>query len=372
MLGGGLDASYKKGKLKATFMAGMDILIIFDPFEYNFRVYINVSVKYGRLGASLGADLEIMGPKMHGKARIELLFVKFTVKFGPWDNPPQLIPFQTFINRHVRQLDDDDANINSWFGGEEWFTASVTEGAIQSQEEEEGPTGGQNDPWIVNPEFNINIQTKYPNKQVVFETQNSFFPTLSNPDTGIDLDGNETSSEQTMHLAPVGQTSNPITTLSLETDDTSIDTNDILSDGLLGSTRSISYLAATLWSTELPESGAPPRAFLNGAIIQARAIFSGVGDEISFDGNIEPCEFNMHLPLVIPEITAILVMLGQLAPVQVPTATPEADTNSKFSQFNGLLKQKEVQNQNKKKFAEEVEKVNGFIPVSESSGKGGN
>jgi len=80
----------------------------------------------------------------------------------------------------------------------------------------------------------------------------------------------------------------------------------------------------------------------------------------------------MHLPLVIPEITAILVMLGQLAPVQVPTATPEADTNSKFSQFNGLLKQKEVQNQNKKKFAEEVEKVNGFIPVSESSGKGGN
>ena len=379
MLGGGLDASYKKGKLKATFMAGMDILIIFDPFEYNFRVYINVSVKYGRLGASLGADLEIMGPKMHGKARIELLFVKFTVKFGPWDNPPQLIPFQTFINRHVRQLDDDDANINSWFGGEEWFTASVTEGAVQSQgDEEEGPTGDETDPWIVNSEFNINIQTKYPNKQVLFPTQNdSYFPTLSQLDnTGYDLDGNETSAEQTMHLAPVGGTSTPITNLYLEIADPSdpypIDTNDILTDGLLGSTRTIAYLAATLWSSEEPESGAPPKAFLNGAIIQARAIFSGVGDEISFDGNIEPCEFNMHLPLVIPEITAILVMLGQLAPVQVPTATPEADTNSKFSQFNGLLKQKEVQNQNKKKFAEEVEKVNGFIPVSESSGKGGN
>ena len=48
MLGGRLDASFKKGKIKASFVAGMDALVQFDPFHYEFDIYINLSVRVGR------------------------------------------------------------------------------------------------------------------------------------------------------------------------------------------------------------------------------------------------------------------------------------------------------------------------------------
>ena len=56
MVGGRLDASYEKGKLLATFVAGLDCLVEFDPFYYNAHLYISVSGKYGRFGATIGAD----------------------------------------------------------------------------------------------------------------------------------------------------------------------------------------------------------------------------------------------------------------------------------------------------------------------------
>ena len=380
MLGGGLDASYKKGKLTASFLAGMDVLIIFDPFKYDFSVYINVSVKYGKLGGSLGADLQIMGPKMHGKARIELLFVKFTVKFGPWDTAPAPIAFKKFINRHVRQLDDDNSNVVTWFSGEEWTTMSVTEGQIQPQGEDEGPSGDINDPWLVTPEFNINIQTKFPSMDVEFvegdgtSSTPSVFPAL-NTDTGkgVDLDGNETSTETSMYLNPVGKVCSPETQVSLENvNPAPFNPADILPDGLLGSTRSIAYLAATLWSSEDPKSGAAPKAFLNGAVIQARAIFSGVGDEISFEGNIEPCEFNMHLPLVVPDLNAIISILGSLAPLSHQGTTSSNNSGSSLSAFDQILKQNDGLAKNKSIFSDVVENVNGLGATAQGSSKGGN
>ena len=66
MLGGRLDASFKKGKIKASFVAGMDALVEFDPFFYELDLYINLSVRVGRLKAGIGADLHIEGPKMRG------------------------------------------------------------------------------------------------------------------------------------------------------------------------------------------------------------------------------------------------------------------------------------------------------------------
>ena len=79
MLGGNLEASFKAGSLSASFKAGTNILVVFDPFYYSFDVYIGVSVRLktwlGTLKGSLGADLEIEGPKMRGKG--ELNYVSF-------------------------------------------------------------------------------------------------------------------------------------------------------------------------------------------------------------------------------------------------------------------------------------------------------
>ena len=109
MLGGNFEASFKSGSLSASFKAGTNILVVFDPFYYSFDVYIGVSVRLktwlGTLKGSLGADLEIEGPKMRGKARIKLCFVSFTVRFGPSGGQAfRKIKFSEFVNKHVLQL----------------------------------------------------------------------------------------------------------------------------------------------------------------------------------------------------------------------------------------------------------------------------
>jgi hypothetical protein len=202
----------------------------------------------------------------------------------------------------------------------------------------------------------------------------SVFPAIADTDKGYDLDGMYTGTETSMYLNPVGKTcSSPLTEVSLEIAQYSLVNHaDILPDGLLGSRRSIAYLAATLWSSERPESGAAPKAFLNGVIVQARAIYSGAGAEISFENLIEPCEFNMHLPLVVPKITAIADILGFLSQPQHLGTVPSTDSGSKLEAFEQLLKQNDVMSKNKSIFTDEVEKVSGFIPVAGSSSKGGN
>ena len=59
MLGGNFEASFKSS-LSASFKAGTNILVVFDPFYYSFDVYIGVSVRLktwlGTLKGSLGAD----------------------------------------------------------------------------------------------------------------------------------------------------------------------------------------------------------------------------------------------------------------------------------------------------------------------------
>ena len=115
MLGGSFEASYKSGCLSASFRAGVDVLIVFDPFFYSFHVYIGVSVRLktwlGTLKASLGADLQIEGPKMRGTARIEVVFIEFTVKFGSnQKGSPQPISGKEFMNKHILQRPEGEFN----------------------------------------------------------------------------------------------------------------------------------------------------------------------------------------------------------------------------------------------------------------------
>ena len=171
MLGGNLEASFKAGSLSASFKAGTNILVVFDPFYYSFDVYIGVSVRLktwlGTLKGSLGADLEIEGPKMRGKARIKLCFISFTVKFGPSGGQAfKKIAFSEFVNKHVLQLPEGSitTSLSSEFS-QRCFTAQVPNGLIRSEDGEERK-GTMSDPWLVLPEFEL--------------VQNHIFPANSN------------------------------------------------------------------------------------------------------------------------------------------------------------------------------------------------
>ena len=167
MIGGGLEATFKAGSLSASFKAGVDVLIVFDPFFYSFRVYIGVSVRLktwlGTLKASLGADLEIEGPTMRGKAKIEVAFISFTVKFGDWGCPEfNAVPFKTFLTKHVLQLPEDKHGENISSEHQEMFlSAMMPEGIIRSEDGEE-QAGNASDPWLTLPEFEIVFDHIFP------------------------------------------------------------------------------------------------------------------------------------------------------------------------------------------------------------------
>jgi len=90
MAGGGLSILFADGNLKAWFIAQMDALVQWAPFQYNFYVSISIGVSYKlnllftsiTLKVELGASVNIWGPNMGGKAHISWYIISFSVPFG--------------------------------------------------------------------------------------------------------------------------------------------------------------------------------------------------------------------------------------------------------------------------------------------------
>ena len=167
MLGGALSATYKAGRLSASFDAGVNVLVVFDPFYYSFDINIDLAIRYKTrwktFKAGLGAGLEIEGPKMRGKARVELWFVSFTVKFGPSSARAfDALPFAKFVNKHVLQLPEPEitetlshkfSNLN--------FSGQVSHGMRRPEDGKER-TGLRDEPWLVGSEFDLAHQHMFP------------------------------------------------------------------------------------------------------------------------------------------------------------------------------------------------------------------
>lgn len=90
MAGGRLEFLFAEGSLKAWFIAYADILIQWHPFWFDVQLGIEVGVSlrlnllfcHKTLKLSVGADLNLWGPEIGGKARIHLSILSFSVAFG--------------------------------------------------------------------------------------------------------------------------------------------------------------------------------------------------------------------------------------------------------------------------------------------------
>ncbi|WP_326830087.1 hypothetical protein OIE13_13545 [Streptosporangium sp. NBC_01810] len=94
MTGGRLEAAADFGFAGAWFAVGLDILISWDPFFYDFSVYVSVGVWILievkiwfihislRLSLSIGVELLITGPELRGLAKLDLGVAVVTVPFG--------------------------------------------------------------------------------------------------------------------------------------------------------------------------------------------------------------------------------------------------------------------------------------------------
>ena len=318
MLGGGLSASYKSGCLSASFKVGMDVLVIFDPFYYNFSCYIGVSVRLktwlGTIKGSLGADLEIEGPKMRGKARIEISFIEFTVKFGSQSSPGNnAISALEFINKHLRQLPEGShgqALDAAWKGGivdgkktsGEWMNAQVVSGALspseagvcgeQSPDSEEMPTGlSNNDPWLFTPEFSISYTHLMPATISNFKAEEENIPD-SKYKAVDEMKLSPCFIDESVGVPVVAK----ITPLS--------GSGVIQEVNGLSFTRTTGYFADTIWTCNLDSNNRPKgkktagaqRLFFNGGKIVAKSMYEDASPIIDLN-KIEECSMVHNLPL---------------------------------------------------------------------------
>lgn len=82
MAGGALSADFRAGKVQAWFQLCLDVLIRFKPFHYTFTATVSVGARYGSIGISASARLDVWGPEFSGKAHISVSLVLFSVSFN--------------------------------------------------------------------------------------------------------------------------------------------------------------------------------------------------------------------------------------------------------------------------------------------------
>lgn len=94
MAGGGLEAVYQSGNLRAWFTAYADFLIYWKPFYFTAGIGVDVGVSYHvhflfvstTLHFELGATVALHGPPTGGIVHIHLWIISFSVPFGASDS----------------------------------------------------------------------------------------------------------------------------------------------------------------------------------------------------------------------------------------------------------------------------------------------
>ncbi|HIO25607.1 MAG TPA: hypothetical protein EYN17_06805 [Candidatus Poseidoniales archaeon] len=334
MLGGGLDASYNKGKLSAGFRMGLDVLVVFDPFYYEFGMYIELYVKYKTwlktFKASLGANLQIQGPKMRGTATISLAFISFTVKFGS-NNQGSItaISGTQFLNKHVRQLPEADANDapSSEWKNTDFMNANVLKGVARpaSAKNDDGsdndslPTGeDDSDPWLLEPEFDFVLGHKFPATEMQFRrfaevtSGDSFEDSTDSMDLGPMFKINQTSRIEIIlmkkcQLCPSwhpfaedwGHIADYHNCYSAEQK-----FDYAHQQGITVSSKE-SFFPETIWSYTAGTAGKPKAKtsageqlkFLSSYVISGRCYLEDSTDILNLEGKVEPCEMDHYIPL---------------------------------------------------------------------------
>lgn len=109
MAGGGLEAAYQDGDLRAWFRAYANFLIHWRPFYYEADMDVSVGASYRlnllftstTVSVELGASVELYGPPTSGTAHVRWWVISFTVHFGEdrkpvpaltWDEFKELLP----------------------------------------------------------------------------------------------------------------------------------------------------------------------------------------------------------------------------------------------------------------------------------------
>ena len=165
MAGAKLDVSLDAGWIWGRLVAGFDALVAWDPFHYLVEVYASVTVGFKieicvpflgcarvKFSMSIGADLEIEGPELRGKAKLDLDVTSFTVRFGATGSMPsnEGLPWHEFYDKYLVAGDERRRVLE----------AGVTSGGLALPAGTEPEDGSAQRPWRLLPEFVMTTSTR--------------------------------------------------------------------------------------------------------------------------------------------------------------------------------------------------------------------
>lgn len=177
MAGGRLEVSYRASIVWASLVAGINILVSWDPFYYNFEVYINISAGVRiricvwllgcatiSLSFSIGVRLAIEGPELRGTAELDLDVTTVTVRFGARGSTTTLdpIPWTQFHEKYLAQGDLTEPTVS----------ISILSGGLvpDAGTNEEPGTGEADNPFKVLPEFSFDAHTRTATKTIKLDS----------------------------------------------------------------------------------------------------------------------------------------------------------------------------------------------------------
>ncbi|MFB4309589.1 DUF6603 domain-containing protein [Actinomadura sp. GTD37] len=113
MFGGRIEAAYNTDIVRLWFTAWLDVLLGWDPFYYRVDMGVEVGATFRlrvcfiacvtiRVSVSLGVSLQIEGPPLHGRARVDVAVASVTVHIGdPAPPPPAYLTWLAFSRRYL-------------------------------------------------------------------------------------------------------------------------------------------------------------------------------------------------------------------------------------------------------------------------------
>ena len=341
MFGAGTSVVYSGDKLYVNFGMNFDGLIYFDPFWFEFDLGVSIYLSWKeKYNFELFAGVGVRGPKIHGEVTAKALGKTWVIPFG--DNTPKAsqIDFKTFINRYVRQLSNDQYSqgIGSWFANDSWFEAKIARGEVKLLESDESPYGDEADPWLLTPEFELEMETKFPSSSInaieftwISDVNNEPNKGIrpSNPEGGnIGIDGNDISLNSIAGSIIDSSVSFEICEIK-DDNELPIDSNLM---GELNFIRTVKSYPTALWSDEDPKTF--PKAmhtYLSGVKIEAKAYNEDPGAQISFENLVEECQNPFNIPFQLPSSN-----LG-------PNSNPVKGTIEKLNKIMSVLSDKNVE-----------------------------
>jgi hypothetical protein len=171
MAGGRLEAAYRGGAVRASFIYGMDAIVSWDPLFYDFHAYVGISASVemkvcvwpfgcarARVSIHVGADVHVWGPELRGEAEVDLGVAKLKVSFGSSAPPTgrEPIGWGEFHDKYLVAGDPRG----------ETMDAVLVAGAIPVEAAAGNGNGAADGPWRVAPEFAFATHTRAASNRV--------------------------------------------------------------------------------------------------------------------------------------------------------------------------------------------------------------